>query len=711
MPAARRSRSLAIAASLAALAACGGAPSTPADTTSVASTTNVAAFTPKEIAAAQKEQDQRMAWWREARFGMFVHWGLYAIPAGAWNGATHHGEWIRDTARIPLQEYDQLQAQWNPTAFDADAWAQLAAAAGMKYLVLTSKHHDGFCLYPSGFTDWDVAGSKNPRDIVGELARACAKHGVKFCTYHSIMDWHHPDYLPRRPWEAATRSADGADFRRFESYLHAQVTEIVQRYRPAVMWFDGEWESTWTHQHGLRLWSLCRALAPEMIVNNRDDVHRAGMNGFSMAEGALGDFHTPEQEIPANGLPGQDWESCMTMNGHWGWNAADGTWKTTTALLHNLVDIASKGGNYLLNVGPRADGTFPPEAVERLQGIAAWMKVCGEAIHGTTASVFDPLPWGRCTVKANGDTTTLYFHVFDWPRDGQLVLPAFANELAGDARLLGAPAGHDRAPIADSATRQLSVVLPRQPVLPHANVVAVTVKGTPRPYRAPIVEADGDAFVGTMALRLRANGPDGEVRYTLDGSEPGAASPRAGDAIQLTATTRLRAQTFAGGTRPAGAAIDRTFTKLEPLPPTKQRATQPGLRVERFAGDFSKVPDDLDARQPDATTTTPSIALPANVGERVLLRHRGVLAVPKDGLYHFVLTSDDGSVLRIDGQTVVDHDGLHGPTEKRGTIALMAGDHTFDLVWFNRTGGATLALQWHAHGAAPAAIDAAALRH
>ncbi len=145
--------------------------------------------------------------------------------------------------------------------------------------------------------------------------------------------------------------------------------------------------------------------------------------------------------------------------------------------------------------------------------------------------------------------------------------------------------------------------------------------------------------------------------------------------------------------------------------PTKQRATQPGLRVERFAGDFSKVPDDLDARQPGATTTAPTITLPANVGERVLLRHRGVIAVPKDGLYHFVLTSDDGSVLRLDGQTVVDHDGLHGPTEKRGTIALMAGDHTFDLVWFNRTGGATLALQWHAHGAAPAAIDAAALRH
>jgi alpha-L-fucosidase len=708
MLAARRSPSSLVVVLVAVLAACSGNPQ-PANPSSMASTTHVTAFTPEEVAAAQKEQDQRMAWWREARFGMFVHWGLYAIPAGARNGATHHGEWIRDTARIPLAEYDQLQAQWNPTAFDAEAWAMLAAAAGMKYLVLTSKHHDGFCLYPSGFTDWDVAGSKNPRDITGELARACAKHGVKFCTYHSIMDWHHPDYLPRRPWET-TRSRDGADFRRFESYLHAQVTEIVQRYQPAVMWFDGEWESTWTHQHGLRLWSLCRALSPAMIVNNRVDVHRAGMNGFSLAQGALGDFHTPEQEIPANGLPGQDWESCMTMNGHWGWNAADGTWKTTTALLHNLIDIASKGGNYLLNVGPRADGSFPPEAVERLQGIAAWMQVCGEAIHGTTASVFDPLPWGRCTVKAEGDTTTLYFHVFDWPQDGQLVLPDFANALAGDARLLGAPAGHERALIAYSATRQQSLVLPKEPPLAHANVVAVTVKGTPRPYRAPTVEADGEAFVGAMAVSLRANGPDGEVRYTLDGSAPSATSPRAGQAIELTATTRLRAQTFAGD-RPVGGAIDRTFTRLEPLPPTKLRALQPGLRVERFAGDFQKVPDDLDARQPAATTTTATVALPANVGEQVLLRHRGVIAVPKDGLYHFVLTSDDGSVLRIDGQTVVDHDGLHGPTEKRGTIALMAGDHTFDLVWFNRTGGATLALQWHAHGAAPAAIDAASLRH
>lgn len=686
----------------AALTACGSTP-TPTPTSS-----NLASATPEALAKARAEQDQRMAWWREARFGMFVHWGLYAIPAGTWNGAKHHGEWIRDTARIPLEEYDRLQAQWNPTAFDADAWARLAKAAGMKYLVVTSKHHDGFCLYPSRFTDWSVGKTGSGTDVLAELAKACARHGVRFCTYHSIMDWHHPDYLPRRPWEASTRSTDGADFRRFESYLHAQVTEIVQRYQPAVMWFDGEWESTWTHKHGQRLWSLCRALSPSMLVNNRVDVHRAGMNGFSFADGALGDFHTPEQEIPAGGLPGQDWESCMTMNEHWGFNAADTNWKSTEVLLRNLIDIASKGGNYLLNVGPRADGSFPPEAVQRLEQIASWMDVCGEAIHGTTATVFDPLPWGRCTVKANGDTTTLYFHVFDWPEDGGLVLPALANEYLGVPRLLGSK---EKGQLWD-LSREISnrVALPATPPLPHANVLAVDVQGAPRPYRGPVVEADGDVFVGSHRVDLRHLGEPATVRYELDGTLPSPASKVWNGPIELTETTRLRASTF-DRDQPVGAPIDRTFTKLEPLPATKRRAVGKGLRVERFAGDFERLPDDLDARTPDATSTTPTITLPANVGEHVLLRHMGLLTVPQDGLYHFVLTSDDGSRLVIDGVSVVDHDGLHGPTGKTGSIALQAGAHPFELVWFNRTGGATLDLQWHRHGEAPAPIDAAALQH
>lgn len=685
-----------------ALAACSGNPPPPSTTT----TTEVR-VTPEALARARAEHDQRMAWWREARFGMFVHWGLYTIPAGAWNGSTRHGESIRDTARIPLEEYDRLQAQWNPTAFDADAWARLAKAAGMKYLVVTSKHQDGFCLYPSRFTDWSVGKTQSGTDVLAELAKACARHGVRFCTYHSIMDWHHPDYLPRRPWETA-RSTAGADFRRFESYLHAQVTEIVQRYQPAVMWFDGAWEPTWTHKHGERLWSLCRALAPSMLVNNRVSVHRAGMHGFSFADGALGDFHTPEQEIPSNGLPGQDWESCMTMNEHWGFNAADTKWKSATDLVRNLIDIASKGGNYLLNVGPRADGSFPPEAVERLEQIAAWMVVGGEAIHGTTATVFDPLPWGRCTVKANGDTTTFYFHVFDWPANGKLELPPFANDVVGAPRLLGG--AEPRATYRESdGDAVLHVMLPSAPPLAHVNVLAVTVQGPPRPFRSPVVDADGDGFVGRHRVVLRPDS-EGDVRYTTDGTAATSASPRADGPLELTETTRVRASTFFRD-QPVGVSIDRTFTKLEPLPATKRRAVGKGLRVERFAGDFERLPDDLSARTPDATSTTPTITLPTDVGERVLLRHLGLLTVPQDGLYHFVLTSDDGSRLVIDGVRVVDHDGLHGPTKKTGTLALQAGAHPFELVWCNRTGGATLDLQWHRHGEAAAPIDAAALQH
>src|SRR5262249_18007728 len=201
-------------------------------------------------------QDERMAWWRDARFGMFIHWGLYAIPAGEWpmpdkdgksapNVNKDHAEWIRETAQIPVTEDEKLQPQFNPVKFDGDLWAKMAADAGMKYLVITSKHHDGFCTFDSKWTDWDVMDTPFHRDILAELSAACARHGVRFCTYHSIMDWHHPDYLPRRSWEKTMRPADGADFAKFEQYLHHEVEEVVTKYHPGVMWFDGEWESPW----------------------------------------------------------------------------------------------------------------------------------------------------------------------------------------------------------------------------------------------------------------------------------------------------------------------------------------------------------------------------------------------------------------------------------------------------------------------------------
>jgi alpha-L-fucosidase len=376
-----------------------------------------------------RQREARMKWWREARFGMFIHWGLYAIPAGEWKGKTDHAEWIRESAQIPLQEYDQFVGQFNPVKFNADAWARLARRAGMKYLVITSKHHDGFALWDSKVSDFDVMATPFHRDILKELSAACRKQAVRFCTYHSIMDWHHPDYLPRRNWEKATRSADGADFDRFRVYLKSQLREIVSGYNPGVLWFDGEWEDTWTHAMGQDLDDYVRGLNKNIIINNRVDKGRHGMAGQTKEGGYRGDFGTPEQEIPDQGISGVDWESCMTMNRHWGWNAADTQWKSTEDLVRKLIDIASKGGNFLLNIGPRPDGTFPDQAVERLEGIGRWMDKNSDAIYGTQASPIGKPAWGRCTQKqlSNGHTR-LFLHVFDWPNDGKLAVAGFAGK-------------------------------------------------------------------------------------------------------------------------------------------------------------------------------------------------------------------------------------------------------------------------------------------
>jgi alpha-L-fucosidase len=344
----------------------------------------------------------------------------------------------------------------------------------MKYIVITTKHHDGFALFDSEVSDYDVMATPFGRDIMAELAEATRREGLKIGWYHSIMDWHHPDYLPRRDWE--TRSAEGADYDRFVEYLRAQVTELLTDYgRIGVMWFDGEWESTWNHTYGQALYDLCLDLQPTVIVNNRVDVHRGGMEGITTSDRSAGDFGTPEQQIPATGLPGVDWETCMTMNDNWGYNSHDLHYKSTETLVRNLVDIASKGGNFLLNVGPTAEGTFPAQAIERLEQIGAWMDVNGEAIHGTAASPFVDLPWGRCTVKRVGRGTNLYLHVFDWPVDGRLVVPGFGNDptrawLLADPRL--------DVPVTRQGT-DLHIELPAEAPDPIDTVVVLRVRGEP----------------------------------------------------------------------------------------------------------------------------------------------------------------------------------------------------------------------------------------
>jgi len=375
-------------------------------------------------------QDERMEWWRDARFGMFVHFGLYAVPAGTYKGERVDGlgEWIMHNAKIPVEEYEKFAPQFNPIGFNADEWVRLAKNAGMKYIVITSKHHDGFCLWDSKVSDWDVMDATPfKRDILRELSVACKKHGVKLCFYHSIMDWHHPDaQAPFWPNYNDTSKSNPNFSRYVETYMKPQLAELVANYGPlGVLWFDGEWIKDWTEPQGKDLYAYLRGLQPSLIINNRVGKGRQGMEGLSKGDDYAGDFGTPEQQVPPEGLPGVDWETCMTMNDTWGFKSYDENWKSTEELIRTLADVASKGGNFLLNVGPTPEGLIPQPSVDRLQEIGKWMAVNGESIHGVSASVIGRPQWGRCTVKGN----KLYLHVFHWPTDGPLEVPAVPGQV------------------------------------------------------------------------------------------------------------------------------------------------------------------------------------------------------------------------------------------------------------------------------------------
>jgi alpha-L-fucosidase len=376
-------------------------------------------------------KDERMKWWRDARFGMFVHWGLYAVPAGEWKGKKIPGigEWIMERADIPVAEYETLAQQFNPVKFNADEFVGIAKNAGMKYIVITSKHHDGFCLWDSEVTDYDIIDATPfKRDILEELSRACKKQGIKLCFYHSIMDWHHPDaQRPFYPNYNDSKQSNPNFARYVENYMKPQLKELITKYGPlGVLWFDGEWIKDWTEPQGKDLYNYVRGLQPNIIINNRVGKGRKGMEGLNKGDQEYaGDFGTPEQQIPATGLPGVDWESCMTMNDTWGYKSYDHNWKSAEDLIRKLVDIASKGGNFLLNVGPTAEGLIPDASVERLAAIGKWMKVNSESIYGTTASPLGTLPWGRCTAKHG----KLYLHVFDWPTNLRLEVPGLKNQV------------------------------------------------------------------------------------------------------------------------------------------------------------------------------------------------------------------------------------------------------------------------------------------
>jgi alpha-L-fucosidase len=332
--------------------------------------------------------DARMEWWRDARFGMFIHWGVYAIPAGEYKGEPVKGigEWIQKHGQIPKEDYEKFAKQFDPVQFDADAWVQIIADAGMKYLVITSKHHDGFAIWDSEISDYDIVDfAPYGKDILKDLSKACKAKGIKFGLYHSIMDWHNTDaqaysYLKEDPKKRTDNNKQFANY--LETYMKPQLKELVDNYDPDIMWFDGEWIDEFTHEQGLELYQYVRTLKPDILINNRVDKGRDGMQGMNKEDVYAGDFGTPEQEILENAST-LDWESCMTMNDTWGFKKNDDNWKSAEVLVHNLIDVTAKGGNYLLNVGPTAEGLIPEPSVVRLEEIGLWLRTNGEAIYKT----------------------------------------------------------------------------------------------------------------------------------------------------------------------------------------------------------------------------------------------------------------------------------------------------------------------------------------
>ena len=418
--------------------------------------------------------DERMAWWREARFGMFIHWGIYAVPAGVHRGRIvardHGGEWIQCDAPVPADQYAAYAEQFDPVAFDADEWTRAASDAGMRYLVVTAKHHDGFCMYDTAATDYSIVrATPYGRDPLAALHAACGRAGIRFGVYYSILDWHHPAQTlhPEREGKQAYRfnavrpGMKGS----YVAYMKAQLAELIARFDPAVIFFDGEWADWWTAEDGRDLEAYLRNLSPDVILNNR--VGKRGADD--------GDYGTPEQQIPDTGL-GRDWETCMTLNGTWGYKSYDHNWKSVEDLTRKLVDIASKGGNFLLNVGPTADGRIPQPSIDRLRGMGRWLGANGEAVYGTSASPLVGLAWGRCTAK--GDR--LFLHVFHWP-EGHLELPRIENEVS-NAFLLADPQRH---PLHVShRERTTGVALPAAAPDPIASVVVLDLTGPPEVARA-----------------------------------------------------------------------------------------------------------------------------------------------------------------------------------------------------------------------------------
>ena len=364
---------------------------------------------------SREAYERRVKWFTEARFGMFIHFGLYSIPA--------RGEWVRSEEFIPKEDYDPLINEFNPTRCDMRQWMRTARDAGMQYVLFTAKHHDGFCLFDSAYTDFKSTNSPAGRDFVREFLDAAREYGLRAGLYFSIIDWRHPDFPHYGDKQHPMRNDpaygnENRDFNRYLDFFHAQVKEVCSNYgKLDLIWFDFSYDDlrgeAW---RGTELMEMVRSLQPDVVINNRLEVSGEGYG--SLAEGRPtpyhGDFVTPEKMIPPHGLLDVEgrplvWESCVTMNEHWGYCATDNFYKPAPMLIKQLVECVSKGGNMILNVGPDATGRFPQQSLEILAEMGRWLDRNGESIYGCGPAGMEKPEYGRITRKGN----TLYYHLYE----------------------------------------------------------------------------------------------------------------------------------------------------------------------------------------------------------------------------------------------------------------------------------------------------------
>ena len=326
-----------------------------------------------------EDRDRRLQWWHEARFGMFVHFGLYSVLG--------RHEWAMEEEGIPVAEYQQLAKQFNPQPHAARAWAKLAKTAGMRYMVMTTKHHEGFCLFDTKLTNYCAPKQAAGRDLVAEYVEAARSEGLRFGFYYSLMDWHHPD--------GARCLTDQAARRRFVDYIHGQVRELCSNYgKVDILWYDVNWPLSPEGWESVQMNRMVRQLQPDILINNRSGIPE--------------DFQTPEQHIQSYDVP---WEACMTMNDSWGFQRADDNWKSPKTVVRNLITCARDGGNYLLNIGPKGDGSIPEPSIEILASVGRWMDAHGDLIHHADHCRVTRSEFANFTRRSN----TLFIHAYFWP--------------------------------------------------------------------------------------------------------------------------------------------------------------------------------------------------------------------------------------------------------------------------------------------------------